>query len=124
MFNFFPLIVFITYAIILTLFILVGVLNIKDMEIKKRDRWVKKDSIAMLIKVLFYGFLITFAIVELEALIFSFSNAIFQFLTGKKLPIRISLLSLLLPIIPVILTGIIYGIAKKREWYELIDEEE
>ncbi|MBS7658549.1 MAG: hypothetical protein QXL69_07155 [Candidatus Bathyarchaeia archaeon] len=124
MFNFFPLIVFISYAIILTLFILVGVLNIKDMEIKKRDRWVKKDSIAMLIKVLFYGFLITFAIVELEALIFSFSNAIFQFLTGKKLPIRISLLSLLLPIIPVILTGIIYGIAKKREWYELIDEEE
>jgi hypothetical protein len=102
----------------------VGILNIRDMKIRKRDRWVKKDSIAMIIRVLFYGFLITFAIVELEALILTFGSFLLQFLTGKNLPMHISKSFLILPVIPVILTGIIYGVAKKREWYELIDEEE
>ncbi len=122
--NFLPLIVFASYGIILTLFISVGILNIRDMKIKKRDRWVKKDSLAMIIRVLFYGFLIAFGFIELEALILTFGNLLYQFLTGKNLSIHISSSFLILPILPVILTGIIYGIAKKREWYELIDEEE
>jgi hypothetical protein len=124
MVNFFPLIVFASYTVILTLFILVGILNIKDMKVKKRDKWVKKDSIAMIIRVLFYAFLIAFGIVELEALILTFGSFILKFLTGKNLLIHISKSILLLPIFPVVLTGIVYGIAKKREWYELIDEEE
>jgi hypothetical protein len=112
MVNFFPLIVFASYTVILTLFISVGILNIKDMKVRKRDKWVKKDSIAMIIRVLFYAFLI------------AFGSFILKFLTGKNLLIHISKSILLLPIFPVVLTGIVYGIAKKREWYELIDEEE
>lgn len=120
----FSLIIIISYAVILTLFILVGILNIKDMKVKKRDRWVKKDSIAMIIRVLFYGFLISFAIIELEALILMFGRFSLQFFAGKSLPIYVSRSLLILPILPVILIGVVYAIAKKREWYELIDEEE
>lgn len=122
--NNFPLIIIASYAVILTLFILVGILNIKDMKVRKRDRWVKKDSIAMVIRVLFYGFLISFAIIELEALILMVGRFLLQFFAGKSLPVYASQTLLLLPILPVVLMGVIYAIAKKREWYELIDEEE
>jgi hypothetical protein len=123
MINFLSLIIT-SYAVILSLFILVGILNIGDMKIKKRERWVKKDSIAVIIRVLFYGFLISFAIIELEALILMFGSFTLQFFAGKTLHVYFSNSLLISPLLPVIFIGVIYAIAKKREWYELIDEEE
>jgi len=106
------------YCVFIPLFGVTAILDLKDMKRRKAGRWGLNDSIALMLRYMFYAFLLSFIAVAVGTLgIFIYSS-----LTASSVDLKLGdfLISFLL------FSGlaISYGIAKWRGWYELIDEED
>lgn len=123
-FDIFSILVASSYALMLILFVCVAVLNAKDMEIKRRDKWTRRDSAALLIRAVFYASLFGLIAACLEALgLFITSFALENILKIGSFA-RVSGTPLLVLLLIFVVASITYGVAKRREFYELVDEEE
>ena len=113
-----------SYAFMLILFVCVAILNAKDMEVRKRDKWTRRDSAALLIRAVFYASLFGLAAACLEALGLFITTFALESILKVGSFARVSGTPLLILLSVFIVASITYGIAKKREFYELVDEEE
>lgn len=122
--DIFSLMVAASYALMLILFVCVAILNAKDMGIKRRDKWTRRDSAALLIRAVFYASLFGLIAACLEALgLFVTTFALENVLKVGSFT-RVSGTPLLILLSTFVVASITYGVAKRREFYELIDEEE
>ena len=112
------------YALVTLLFALTGFLNIKDLQVLRQEKWTRQDTVAVMLRTLFFSSLLNFV------LIVATMGGILAFVSVFKLPISvkqilpIGLLSLELSFAVLFITGIVYGIAKWKDWYDLIDAED
>jgi hypothetical protein len=112
------------YSLVTLLFALTGFLNIKDLQALRQEKWTRQDTTAVMLRTLFFSSLLNFI------LIVATSGGILVFISVFKLPISvkqilpIGVLSLELSFAVLVITGIVYGIAKWKDWYDLIDEED
>ncbi|OYT56050.1 MAG: hypothetical protein B6U77_00545 [Candidatus Hecatellales archaeon ex4484_218] len=107
---------FAVYLIFIPLFMVTGFLNLHDMK-RKKEKWTKQDSVALILRHVFYAFLFCFiivSIVSLGLLVYSYIFKVSLFSFG------VFIFSALL----FALIGLIYWLAKWRNWYDLIDEED
>jgi len=112
------------YFLVTLLFALTGFLNIKDLQALRQEKWTRQDTIAVMLRTLFFSSLLNFI------LIVATTGGILVFISVFKLPISIKqilpigLLSLEFSFGVLVITGIVYGIAKWKDWYDLIDAED
>jgi hypothetical protein len=112
------------YVLVTLLFALTGFLNIKDLQVLRQEKWTRQDTVAVMLRTLFFSSLLNFV------LIVATMGGILVFVSVFKLPISvkqilpIGLLSLELSFAVLFITGIVYGIAKWKDWYDLIDAED
>lgn len=107
---------FIIYLIFIPLFMVTGFLNLRDMK-RKKEKWGKQDSAALILRHIFYALFFCFIvvlIVGLGLLVYGYIFNVFYFSFGGFV------FSALL----FTLVGLVYWIAKWRNWYDLIDEED
>jgi len=106
------------YCVFIPLFGVTAILDLKDMKRRKAGRWGLNDSIALVLRYMFYAFLLSFIAVAIGTL----GMFIYSSLTAFSVDLKLGdlLTSFLL------FSGLaaFYGIAKWRGWYELIDEED
>ena len=112
------------YVLVTLLFALTGFLNIKDLQVLRQEKWTRQDTVAVMLRTLFFSSLLNFV------LIVATMGGILVFVSVFKLPISvkqilpIGILSLELSFAVLFITGIVYGIAKWKDWYDLIDAED
>jgi hypothetical protein len=112
------------YILVTLLFALTGFLNIKDLQALRQEKWTRQDTVAVMLRTLFFSSLLNFV------LIVATTGGILVFTLVFKLPISvkqilpIGLLSLEFSFAVLVITGIVYGIAKWKDWYDLIDAED
>jgi hypothetical protein len=112
------------YVLVTLLFALTGFLNIKDLQVLRQEKWTRQDTVAVILRTLFFSSLLNFV------LIVATMGGILVFVSVFKLPISvkqilpIGLLSLELSFAVLFITGIVYGVAKWKDWYDLIDAED
>jgi hypothetical protein len=112
------------YVLVTLLFASTGFLNIKDLQVLRQEKWTREDTVAVMLRTLFFSSLLNFV------LIVATMGGILVFVSVFKLPISvkqilpIGLLSLELSFAVLFITGIVYGIAKWKDWYDLIDAED
>ena len=112
------------YSVVTLLFALTGFLNIKDLQALRQEKWTRQDTIAVMLRTLFFSSLLNFI------LIVATTGGILVFISFLKLSISIKqilpigLLSLEFSFAVLVITGIVYGIAKWKDWYDLIDAED
>jgi hypothetical protein len=112
------------YSLVTLLFALTGFLNINDLRALRQEKWTRQDTIAVMLRTLFFSSLLNFI------LIVATTGGILVFISFLKLSISIKqilpigLLSLEFSFAVLVITGIVYGIAKWKDWYDLIDAED
>jgi hypothetical protein len=110
------------YSLVVLLFLATGFLNLKDFQTMRQNKWTRQDSVALMLQTLFYAFLLNF----LLAVAINGGVLLFAFLRAPLLS-QIVLAWALIPLQVlfgvILLTGVIYGIAKWKDWYDLIDAE-
>ena len=112
------------YSLVTLLFALTGFLNINDLRALRQEKWTRQDTIAVMLRTLFFSSLLNFI------LIVATTGGILVFISVLKLSISIKqilpigLLSLEFSFAVLVITGIVYGIAKWKDWYDLIDAED
>jgi hypothetical protein len=112
------------YSLVTLLFVLTGSLNIKDLQALRQEKWTRQDTVAVMLRTLFFSSLLNFI------LIVATTGGILVFISVFKLPISlrqilpIGLLSLEFSFAVLVVTGIVYGIARWKDWYDLIDAED
>jgi len=117
------LIEIVLYAFVMLLFIITGLLNAKDMRSLRQEKWTRQDTIALMLRAVFYAFLLNFLIivgVNVAILFYTTSlgsTVLAQVLRLATTPIQYSLAIF-------VITGVLYGVAKMKDWYDLIDEED
>lgn len=100
-----------------SIFMATAFLDIRDYSRVKRDRWGLQESIALIIRYLLYGSLISFAISLIISLaITAYSNIVY----GLSL---FNPSSILTPLTLLVSSAIAYAICKWKGWYDVIDEE-
>ena len=108
----------IPHAIFTPLFGATLMLDLRDMKRRKASRWSRLDGIALTVKYLFYASLVSLTAVTLWTLGWS----IYTSLTTGVASIKLG--SLLASSIASSAMGLTYVVARRRGWYELIDEED
>jgi hypothetical protein len=112
----------ILYSLVVLLFVVTGMLNVKDLQTMRQDKWTRQDSVALILRTLFYAFLLNFLLtLTIDAGILMFtvlwsSASLQQVVRSAAMPLQVSFGTLLL-------MGVIYGLARWKEWYDLIDAE-
>jgi hypothetical protein len=110
------------YSLVVLLFVVTGMLNVKDLQTMRQDKWTRIDSAAVILRSLFYAFLLNFLLtVAIEAGILVFtvlwsSASLQRVLSSAIMPLQVSFGMLAV-------MGAIYGLAGWKEWYDLIDAE-
>lgn len=106
----------VVYAIFIPLFSLTAYLDLKDMKVRKAGRWSINDSIALVLRYMFYAFAISFAAV----IIITFGTLVYSLMTTSSIVLKLG--NLMMSLIMFIGLAMLYGVARWRGWYELIDE--
>jgi len=110
------------YLLIVLLFVVTGFLNMKDLQNMRQDKWTRQDSVALMLRSLFWAVLLSF-------LLIGAINAGILLFTVLKVPLSSQtvlawvLLSLEFLLGVFLLTGVVYGLARWKDWYDLIDAE-
>jgi len=110
------------YLLIVLLFVVTGFLNMKDLQNMRQDKWTRQDSVALILRSLFWAVLLNF-------LLIGAINAGILLVTVLKAPLSSQtvlawvLLSLEFLLGVFLLTGVVYGLARWKDWYDLIDAE-
>ena len=110
------------YLLIVVLFLVTGFLNLKDLKKMRQDKWTRQDSVALMLRMLFYAFLLNLL------LIMTIDGGVLL-LTALRSPASLQLV-LPLTLTPLqlsfgvlLVTGVTYGLAKWKDWYDLVDAE-
>jgi len=109
-------------SLVVLLFLATGFLNLKDFQTMRQSKWTRQDSVALMLQTLFYAFLLNFLVIDAingGVLLFTFLRA--PLLSQTVLAWVLISLQVLLGVL--VLTGVIYGTARWRDWYDLIDAE-
>lgn len=110
------------YSLVVLLFVVTGMLNVKDLETMRQDKWTRQDSVALMLRTLFYAFLLNFLLtVAIDAGILLFTVLWFSVPLQRLLPLVLMPLQVSFGML--LLMGVIYGLARWKEWYDLIDAE-
>ena len=110
------------YSLIVVLFLVTGFLNLQDLKKMRQDSWTRQDSIALMLRTIFYAFLLNFLVTLMIA-------AGLLLLTALRNPaslqqvLQLTFTTLELSLCMLLVTGVTYGLAKWRDWYDLVDEE-
>jgi hypothetical protein len=109
------------YSVVVLLFVVTGMLNVRDLQTMRQDKWTRQDTAALILRTLFYAFLLNFLLtVTIDTgvllLMVLWSSSLQRVLPLTVMPLEISFGILLL-------TGVVYGLARWKEWYDLIDGE-
>jgi hypothetical protein len=95
---------------------------VKDFQILRENKWTRQDSVALILRTLFYAFLLNFLlIVAINAVILLFTALTSAISLRTVLPL--AFFSLEVSIGVLLFTGVVYGIAGWKDWYDLIDAE-
>jgi len=110
------------YLLIVALFLVTGFLNLKDLKKLRQDKWTRQDSVALMLRMVFYAFLLNFLLtIVIEAGILLLTA--FRSLGSLQLVLPSALTSLQLSFSVLLVTGITYGLAKWKDWFDLVDAE-
>ena len=110
------------YLLVVVLFIVTGFLNLKDLKKLRQDKWTRQDSVALMLRTLFYAFLLNFLLtVTIEAGILIITTL--RSPGSLRLVLPLTLTSLELEFGVLLVTGITYGLAKWKDWFDLVDAE-
>ena len=110
------------YSLIVILFLVTGFLNLKDLKRLREDKWTRQDSIALMLRMLFYAFLLNLILtITIDAGILLFTAM--KFPASWQLVVPLALTPLQLSSGLLLVTGITYGLAKWKDWYDLVDAE-
>jgi len=111
------------YLLVVILFLVTAFLNLRDMHSIRQEKWTNQDTMALIFRTLFYAFLLNLLIIggaDIAILLYSISPwsklAFDQVLGLVTTPIIFSSFVFLL-------AGLVYGLAKAKDWYDLIDAE-
>ena len=109
-------------SLVVLLFLATGFLNMKDLQALREAKWARQDSVALILRMVFYAFLLNFLlIVAINAGILLVS--VLRSPTSLQTVLPLTFLSLEGSIGVLLLTGVIYGVAGWKDWYDLIDAE-
>ena len=110
------------YLLIVALFLVTGFLNLKDLKKLRQDKWTRQDSVALMLRMVFYAFLLNFLLtIVIEAGILLLTAL--RSLGSLQLVLPSALTSLQLSFSVLLVTGITYGLAKWKDWFDLVDAE-
>jgi fatty acid desaturase len=109
------------WLLIIVLFLVTGFLNLKDLKKMRQEKWTKQDSGALMLRILFYAFLLNF-------LLTMAIGAGILLLTALSSEVSIQLVLALTPTLQVsfgalVVSGVTFGLAKWKDWYDLVDAE-
>jgi len=112
------------YAIVTILFVITGFLNLKDFKTLRQEKWTRQDTAALILRTSFYAFFLNFLLVlVIIGIVFSSLTILRLSLSLRQvLPLVVTSLEFSFGIL--LLTGVIYGVAKWKDWYDLIDAED
>jgi len=110
------------YLLIVVLFLVTGFLNLKDLKKMRRDKWTRQDSVALILRILVYAFLLNFLLTLVIAAGILLLTAL-RSLTSLQFVLPLTLTSLELSFAVLLVTAVTYGLAKWKDWYDLVDAE-
>jgi hypothetical protein len=118
----FPPFEILLWLLIVVLFLVTGFLNLKDLKRMRQDKWTRQDSIALMLRILFYAFLLNFLLtMAIDAGILLFTAL--RSPTSLQLVLPLTLASLEFSFGVLLGAGVTYGLAKWKDWYDLVDAE-
>jgi len=110
------------YLLVIVLFLLTGFLNLKDLKKIRQDKWTPQDSVALILRMFFYAFLLNLMLtLAIDAGLLLLAAARFPASLQRVLSFTLTPLELSFGML--VATGVMYGLAKWQEWYDLIDAE-
>ena len=110
------------YSLVTLLFVVTGMLNAKDLQLMRQDKWTRVDSAAVMLRSLFYAFLLNFLLtMAVDAGIIGFTVLRSSLVLQQVLPFALMPLQITFGML--VAMGVIYGLARWKEWYDLIDAE-
>lgn len=107
------------YAMTLTPFLAIAVLNIRDLRGTRKAIWTTRYSAAVVLRHLFYGLILAFFVVCAVFLALLIGGVLLGVSPSQA---WISTGTLFVSALPIIPLGIAYGLAKRSGWYDLLDE--
>jgi hypothetical protein len=111
------------YAFVTLLFVVAGYLNLKDLKNLKQDKWTRQDSVALALRTFFFSSFLNLMLLLLVTGVMLLTTVFrIGFHYREILPIALTSLEFSFGIF--VVCGIIYGIAKWKDWYDLIDAED
>jgi len=110
------------YLLIVVLFLVTGFLNLKDLKKMRRDKWTRQDSVALILRILVYAFLLNFLLTLVIAAGILLLTAL-RSLASLQFVLPLTLTSLELSFAVLLVTAVTYGLAKWKDWYDLVDAE-
>ena len=108
--------------LIVVLFLVTGFLNLKDLKNMRRDKWTRQDSVALMLRMVFYAFLLNFLLTVAIGVGILLLTTLWS-LGPLKLVLPLAFTSLELSFGVLLVTGITYGLAKWKDWFDLVDAE-
>jgi hypothetical protein len=112
----------ILYLLVVVLFLVTGFLNLKDLKKMRQDKWTRQDSVALMLRILFYAFLLNFLLtMAIDAGILLFTAL--RSPVSLQLVLPLTLTSLQVSFGVLLVAGVAYGLAKWKDWYDLVDAE-
>ena len=110
------------YLLIVVLFLVTGFLNLKDLKKMRQDKWTRQDSVALMLRTLFYAFLLNFLLImAVDAGILLFTALRSTASLQLVLPLTLTAFEGSFGVL--LVTGVTYGLAKWKDWYDLVDAE-
>ncbi|MHC1637489.1 MAG: hypothetical protein ACXQTU_04895 [Candidatus Nezhaarchaeales archaeon] len=106
------------YCVFIPLFGVTALLDLKDMKRRKAGRWSINDSIALVLRYMFYAFMLSFIAIAIG----TFGMFVYSSATSFSIDLKFG--DLLTSFILFSVVAVFYGLARWRGWYELIDEED
>jgi len=112
------------YSFVTILFVITGALNLKDLQNLRQEKWTRQDTVALALRTFFFSSLLNFTLVLIitVALLSSITVLKVGLLIQRILPLVTVSLEISFGIF--LVTGIVYGIARWKDWYDLIDAED
>jgi len=112
------------YTFVTLLFAVTGYLNLEDLRNLRQEKWTRQDTAALALRTFFFSSFLNLILLLLVtggmlALATMFRLGVpYQ----RILPIAVTSLEFSFGIF--LVSGIVYGIAKWKDWYDLIDAED
>ncbi len=112
------------YAFVTLLFAMTGVLNLRDLQNLRQEKWTRQDTAALALRTFFFSSVLNLLLIVLIAAVLVSSITILKVGLPIQRILRIVVMSLEISFGVFLVTGTLYGVAKWKDWYDLIDTED